>query len=239
MRLPSPTLLPSLGSSDDSSRTANDRNGSKAAIREPAEFPVLQPRDYASIRVRPRAPEIREIGVSLHVERARCRVHRGLEAPAPPRVPLGLEHQLAQLETVLGEIERAVGEVHRPRQRRRADGPCQLDVGGQLTRALLDRDDQAQLARTRTLDAGRPDAGAIETGERVERTQVREILLQHVVDQPSAARRQQAARRRQQQLAEPLVGEGLVTGEVDLLEASTPELDDVVRLEDLYGRAGR
>ena len=28
-------------------------------------------------------------------------------------------------------------------------------------------------------------------------------------------------------------------GEVDLLEASTPELDDVVRLEDLYGRAGR
>ena len=27
--------------------------------------------------------------------------------------------------------------------------------------------------------------------------------------------------------------------EVDLLEASTPELDDVVRLEDLYGRAGR
>lgn len=27
--------------------------------------------------------------------------------------------------------------------------------------------------------------------------------------------------------------------EVDLLEASTPELDDVVRLEDRYGRAGR
>jgi quercetin dioxygenase-like cupin family protein len=27
--------------------------------------------------------------------------------------------------------------------------------------------------------------------------------------------------------------------DVDLLEASTPELDDVVRLEDLYGRAGR
>ena len=27
-------------------------------------------------------------------------------------------------------------------------------------------------------------------------------------------------------------------GEVDLLEASTPELDDVVRLEDRYGRAG-
>jgi quercetin dioxygenase-like cupin family protein len=25
---------------------------------------------------------------------------------------------------------------------------------------------------------------------------------------------------------------------VDLLEASTPELDDVVRLEDRYGRAG-
>jgi len=28
------------------------------------------------------------------------------------------------------------------------------------------------------------------------------------------------------------------TGDVDLLEASTPELDDVVRLEDRYGRSG-
>jgi mannose-6-phosphate isomerase len=28
------------------------------------------------------------------------------------------------------------------------------------------------------------------------------------------------------------------TADVDLLEASTPELDDVVRLEDRYGRAG-
>ena len=28
-------------------------------------------------------------------------------------------------------------------------------------------------------------------------------------------------------------------GEVELLEASTPEIDDVVRLEDRYGRAGR
>jgi quercetin dioxygenase-like cupin family protein len=27
--------------------------------------------------------------------------------------------------------------------------------------------------------------------------------------------------------------------DVDLLETSTPELDDVVRLEDRYGRAGR
>jgi mannose-6-phosphate isomerase len=67
---------------------------------------------------------------------------------------------------------------------------------------------------------------------------LRGVLTLHVSDDDSPPRVMELRQGESFHITPGLRHRFEAKAEVDLLEASTPELDDVVRLEDRYGRAG-